>query len=599
MLKAPQTQARDLSSTDRSKDRSTRRSAEAQPWASEGALRMLRGARLTAASAADLHRMIGNRAVVRLLSAGLGKSEAGQVRHIQRERAGNPHYQSAAIGGWPITAHHIVSHESLKWGREKIKDPAKKRALLQNSIPAVITEPMFRNLLGEKGMASLPERTNLVTEAENLRKVLAGIDPEPEDGLKYGMKISEMQDAFFEWQGGNVFLGPNTSIRPEPGKLKSDTDTDARFFTNYSPEEFGQLTGYAEQLKGYQKAEGTDQEPSEDVILKTLNDMLALTKDRTPDPVDESKWVEIKSMAEIEDLGEKIGRSDWIKKYSFYRVNISDTAAPTSVGGGGAAGKYKAITYNNGDWTYDTVKFAPQVKSTFFYIPLEGTNTVKVTPGPEKSVIELLTNLGIEITHEGDPVKGNTKFARNDRTRVDGKMFVLKDPSKDGYLEDFKIPFDSNASTAETLVAKTAVLTNKKRRDGETRGKPLQDYCAEQNMPTSTYLPKKLYDEVTRVPEPEPDPEPTEPESPVSIPPVLSAKSDAESGQGVAGGMGPSPQQAPIAPKVGGGVAASQRVLPPGMRIVGGRRYGPPRRSFKAKQRLAEKLAKQNQNQPK
>lgn len=539
--------------------------------------------------------MIGNRSVVRALSAGLGEREAGQVRHVQRERAGNPHYQSAAIGGWPITAHHIVSHESLKWARDKITDPAKKKALLQNSIPAVITEPMFRNLLGEKGMALLPATTDLVAEAERLRRILAGIDPEPEDGLMYAMKISEMQDAFFEWQGGNVFLGPNTSIRPEPGKSKSDTDTDARFFTDYSPEEFDQLTGYADQLKGYQKAKQGG-EPSEDDILKTLNDMLALTKNRTPKPVDESNWVEIKSMAEIEDLGQKIGRSDWIKQYSFYRINISDTAAPTTVGGGGPAGKYRAITYNNGDWTYDTVKFAPQVKSTFFYIPLEGTNTVKVTSGPEKSVIELLTNLGIALTYEGDKIKGTVKFARNVRTKDDGKMFVLEDPSTGGYLEDFKIPFDASASTAETLVAKTVVLTNKKRRAGETRGKPLQDYCAEQNMPTSTYLPKQLYDEVTRVPEPEPQPQPPEPESPVSIPPVLSTDTDAETGQGVAEEIGLPPQQAPVTPKVGSGIAASPRVLPPGMRIVGGRRYGPPRRSSKAKQRLAEKLAKKEQD---
>ncbi|MFJ7130297.1 hypothetical protein [Streptomyces sp. NPDC098101] len=54
---------------------------------------------------------------------------------------------------------------------------------------------------------------------------------EPDDATESEILLGEIRASFYEWQGGNQFVGPNTSIRAEPSDAKDDIASDGRTYT--------------------------------------------------------------------------------------------------------------------------------------------------------------------------------------------------------------------------------------------------------------------------------------------------------------------------------------------------------------------------------
>lgn len=150
---------------------------------------------------------------------------------VQR-RGDNPYTKATDADGWTTTAHHIVAHATLTTALERLGE-GEKLDVLTAAIPKVITEKMLANL-----KVKPPEAENTPSFRADLRARLAnGAVPNTES--VYGISFQDIRYSFFEWQAGNQFVGPNTSIRAEPSANGDDIDTDGKYFTSLGDKEFG------------------------------------------------------------------------------------------------------------------------------------------------------------------------------------------------------------------------------------------------------------------------------------------------------------------------------------------------------------------------
>ncbi|MCX5381829.1 DUF4157 domain-containing protein [Streptomyces sp. NBC_00083] len=264
---------------------------------------------------------------------------------VQR-RGGNPYAKPVDQDGWTTTAHHIVAHSTLTGALGKLTDEERMKVLTA-AVPKVITAATLTNL-----RVLVPENENTAAYRRALQKRLAdpaNADSESERGISFG----DIRHSFFEWQAGNQFVGPNTSIRAEPSANGDDIDTDGKYFNGMDPKEFGQLTGLGDKLKN--PALGNDD------IVKTLTGILRLTKDRSVADFDPAKWTEVDNGQTVDELAAdlKVNRAH-ITGYTFFKIPAAAIRAgryhdlkPAEIGGGYEYyGKPLAGAQARGEWVY-------------------------------------------------------------------------------------------------------------------------------------------------------------------------------------------------------------------------------------------------------
>ncbi|MFG2721097.1 DUF4157 domain-containing protein [Streptomyces sp. NPDC048416] len=245
---------------------------------------------------------------------------------VQR-RGENPHAKVVDQDGWTTTAHHIVAHSTLTTSLAKLSEDEQLKVLTA-AVPKVITKEMLANL-----KVLVPDSENTAEYRKALQKRLANpsnANSETERAMSFG----DIRHSFFEWQGGNQFVGPNTSIRAEPSSNGADIDTDGKYFNGMSDKEFTTLTGLGDKLKD--PALGTDD------VTKTLTSILSLTKDRAVADFDPSKWTEVDNGKTVDELAAdlKVNRAH-ITGYTFFKLPAAAIRAgsyhdlrPAASGGG-------------------------------------------------------------------------------------------------------------------------------------------------------------------------------------------------------------------------------------------------------------------------
>ncbi|MCK9495631.1 MAG: hypothetical protein M0R75_09055 [Dehalococcoidia bacterium] len=383
----------------------------------------------------------------------------GPTGRLQR-REQNPYAASGEAGGWELTAHHIIAHSKLVDALARL-DPAQQQQVLTQAIPDGLDARMLENA-GLK----LPEGQNgpqYVAEAKDRLR-----DP-VDQGVMHGARLADIRQSFFEWQGGNQFLGPNTSIRAEPSSAKDAMDTDARFM---GVENYGQLKTLGDQLYGHL---APSSEATSDDVLQTLLAILQVTRETRPSDFDPSQWHELTSLREVEELaaGDLLGRQH-LTKYAFFKFGINDVdqhydqIRPTNAG--------------RSEFTFAGVEMPATVKGTSGFIPLEDAKTVAPTQEVKRPLAQVLRDLGVPVTRSND---GTASFTLGERQLA----FVAKDFLR---LEGVKgrVPYRSKQDT--TFTVDTQQLQDELTQ--EVPGESLYKYCEQMGMPTSSYLPKQLYD---------------------------------------------------------------------------------------------------------
>lgn len=217
---------------------------------------------------AQLQKSMGNRAVMQLLSTRFTKanSTAPTTLPAQMNRAQNPY-----AWGNNITSHHIIPHELLTKVIKHVPDPRKtmseflpafdnltlEQIYLQQSVaiklvntttpikkrdelPSAYAQQKF-GALGASEKNSLifivnGTELNFDTFKQQYQDLAGGVNSVP------GM--DDMLDAFYEWQSGNQFYGPD---RIEPG-ASNDFDADAKLI--YGDQQTDDLQDIFKNLKG-------------------------------------------------------------------------------------------------------------------------------------------------------------------------------------------------------------------------------------------------------------------------------------------------------------------------------------------------------------
>ncbi|MGR4882468.1 DUF4157 domain-containing protein [Streptomyces sp. LARHCF249] len=295
------------------------------------------------------------------------------ARGIQRAggRSVNPHVDGKQThDNWELTAHHIIPHSTLTKALDQLS-PADREAILIEAVPDTLTSAMLGRL-GAKG------------NPETIRKKLTNPAMAGDQECAPGVTCEEARLAFFEWQGGNQFLGPNTSIRAEPGKNKDDIDTDGRYFVPPTApalrQQFDRLVALGGDLKQATRENGPDQGAS---VAAILREVLPLTKNAVPAGFDLENWTEITDPERVEELAEHQGLNrGHLKQYAFFKIASAEIeqVCPKILRKDGTFFEREGSGDSDFNWsTHDGEAKKPihpsllQVKGTFTYL---NVNTV-------------------------------------------------------------------------------------------------------------------------------------------------------------------------------------------------------------------------------
>ncbi len=476
---------------------------------------------------------------------------------IQR-RALNPFEHKGEHKGYELTAHHIVPHSKLELAIKLLKNydaainsqNSEKSELatsvLKNSIPNELTEENLINI----GLFSKDQKAHI--EASWLTKIQAILDgtdtvsgeseliSSTEGSVKLrltpnsinGSNLNDLRRSFYEWQGGNQFMGPNTDFREEPGS-KDEIDFDAQWITNMSAENFEKLTGLKqskhkkiatpdtsktldveknkEEGKGLGlllidilKGKAENNTPSLDDATKIkdiLNEILKVTKDVKPEVFAESKWKEVDDINEFEKLesNQTLEGSEsrtWgregsgVTEHAFFAFETSELNSLPEIANSSGGSSKAAYAYSGTDIPGSKVKSGK--KGSFIYLPIKESKNIYATPViEEKTALDVLFEIGvisdkssnsIQIDDSSDKLTfiaagkgGNRKF--NIKGYSDANIFV---GNKTGTLN---IPNKMLAGKKVTLKSSAPV------------GDSLYEYCKKKTeIKVSTYMPQDLYD---------------------------------------------------------------------------------------------------------
>jgi hypothetical protein len=381
---------------------------------------------------------------------------------VAQLRGENPYAKAVDHKGWTTTAHHIVAHSQLGKAFGKLS-PVRQKEVLKAAIPATLTKDMVDNL--KCSIAdSVPARAVLRTQLAS----------EDDDAVVVGAAtLGAMRSSFFEWQGGNQFQGPNTSIRAEPGTDKDGMDLDGSHFNGMDDDAFSALTAIGTALPGL-----TNSEEDQVKITKHLTDMLALTKDKPVEAFDAGKWTEVTDPAEVATLATNVVlKRAHIEDYAFLTAALTDLGVDQTYS--------KVLPVGGGDYTYDNLPIKGfQTKGTQAYLPIGDAKALAPTSDVVTPLSELLTLLRAVMT---EPDANNVLITPSATIRDVGKnKFTVGD------FPD-QIPFrpeDGKFKANKKLIANKKLTVS-------SQGTSLYDYAVGKGMGTSTYLPKALYDTLT------------------------------------------------------------------------------------------------------
>ncbi|MER6120932.1 DUF4157 domain-containing protein, partial [Streptomyces sp. NPDC001743] len=242
---------------------------------------------------AQARRVLSGSAPAREAAQATTASPGSGDPSVQRMRSDNPHASGGAHNGWELTAHHVVAHSQLTGALDSV-DPGKRAVLLREAVPEEITDTMLANLKVE-----IPPHMNRDDFRKRFRAAL--VKPGGGDKAEFlGNNLNEIRYAFYEWQGGNQFLGPNTSIRAEPTSHGEDTDYDGQAFSPLG-DRFADLIALGDELKAANAARDKKKQ------TRLLHDILRITVNATPRPFDASSWTEVTSVGEVDRLAVALG----------------------------------------------------------------------------------------------------------------------------------------------------------------------------------------------------------------------------------------------------------------------------------------------------
>ncbi|WNR43361.1 eCIS core domain-containing protein [Paenibacillus roseipurpureus] len=379
-------------------------------------------------------------------------------------RGENPYAQGGTHGGWDLTAHHIVAHSKLEGALERLKEEEKEGRgtpytdVLVHAVPAKLTKGMLDNL--KVNVADSDEKR------EEYRQILLD-KSRPNDEEVHSIRLGDVRKSFVEWQGGNQFMGPNTSIRAEPSKKKDGTDFDGKYFGNLSTENFNKLTTLGDKLGS---SVGIDE------LQRNMKAILDITKNEVPNVFDASKWTEVGSLATLVELSKDTDLNrDHILGYSFFKLGLDEL---------GSGKKYDQITNSSDGYKFNGESMELQTKSTTGYIPIEKSQSV-IPKASTKALVTALSELSVTVTAKGD--KESEIPIDNDLiTKVEGKkpMFKVK-----GYEDS--IPCVKIEGTKLTIA--NGLMGSKKLKP-DAKLDSLYQYLEKAGTATSSYLPKELYD---------------------------------------------------------------------------------------------------------
>lgn len=371
---------------------------------------------------------------------------------VQRMRSDNPHAAGGAHNGWELTAHHVVAHSQLAGALESV-EPGKRAALLRQAVPDVITDTMLENLKVE-----IPSHLNRDDFRTRLRAKL--VQTGGGDTAHFlGNNLNELRYAFYEWQGGNQFLGPSTSLRAEPTSSGEDTDYDGLSFSPLGGARFTNLTALGDELKAANEAQDTKKQ------ARLLREILNITVNATPYPFNASAWTEVTSVDEVDRLAGALGRGH-MRDYTYFMMEMDAIQR----------GRYTGITQNaeRTKFSYFGEPINPvEIKGSYLYIKLSSPQATLVP----KDVAPLTT-----LLPDVDAKGADVEFAL-----PAGGRFHNGNLSLSGYADS--VPVEEIAPGRYRM--KKNIYQNRKL-ELDAPGMKMFDYCREVGVPTSTFLPRVL-----------------------------------------------------------------------------------------------------------
>jgi hypothetical protein len=395
---------------------------------------------------------------MRVGASGAAEGEVKQATAsggVAQLRGENPHAKATDHQGWTTTAHHIVAHSVIGEAFEKLSSEQKAN-VLRNAIPTTLTKDMVDNL---KCVID-----DTVEARASLRNDLVSTKP---DTTEVGsQRLGDMRMSFLEWQGGNQFQGPNTSIRAEPTAKKDDIDHDGQYFNGMSKEQFEALTEIGDALPGLT-------EEDNELIETRLIQMLALTKDLPVASFDAGKWQEITDPSELADLAQSVGLNrNHIEKYAYFRAANADLGPSKTYA--------KIIPGAGSSYTYEGLQLPAQAKGINTYFPVADARGIIPQKKVSKKLSVLLEELGATIVTTDQELE----ITLDDKVKkADAKNFTVGD-------NPTKIP--AKSFTGGTV--KIAKGLGNKDMGTVENGESFYNYVTKAGMATSTFLPKDLYD---------------------------------------------------------------------------------------------------------
>ena len=389
---------------------------------------------------------------------------------VIRRREINPYSTGQSHDGWTLTGHHIIGHAKLVEAARTLSADQRNDIYIR-SIPQVLTQKMLELL-----KVTLPDYS-----PDALAAVRARLADPADTGEIGGQRIQDVRESFYEWQQGNQYAGPNTSIRTEPVDDKADMDRDGRYFAPRYEELEAEGDGLYGDLKKHRAAKTDEARAAIALeIHARLQRILAITANQANAAFNPTDWTEITSLDEVERLASNpdLGRKH-LRGYAYFVLPLASI---------GQAPYEDLQPRSGGEYTYGGKKVAGSIQGTKLFVKIVDAEKHTAPPTEaEKTLQEVLTDLQLPVT-DGDDTVDVTVPAGNRAGEPQPTVFRIK-----GYNA---LPITYTRRSGDVFTVPKSQLAEKIKVKGSA-GKSLYAYFQEKKTPTSTYLPKGLYDAVT------------------------------------------------------------------------------------------------------
>lgn len=384
---------------------------------------------------------------------------------LQR-REENPHQQPGSHGGVGPSAHHIIAHSKLV-AALNLLDPEQKKEVLAESVPRAPTPGMLKNsgikFVNEGQYENLTEHPDFNTLVDRLRD-------KDDLGDYNNTRLADVRASFFEWQGGNQFMGPNTDFRPEPKDSKDELDSDAR----YLPGPSKRVEDLLEEGKELDELLGENAPNAKDIKNQLLS-IVRMTRDIVPAPFDADQWVELDSLRKLKFIERITGRGH-LEDYAHFKLALSDYPNhPEIIAGQTLQDKP----------TYRGVQVSAINTATVTYMKVSAARHLKPTENQPMTLGQALAANGFRYTTSGE----STIATLPETARV----IIGGNKVRPG---DLSAPLDYSKQEGDTFTLSTPSSSQVTRKVTQ---ESLFDYCKRKGFPVTSYVPKGMIDNVKRL----------------------------------------------------------------------------------------------------